>query len=293
MCNLTFVQAESRKSYKEENEKLRVDLAALQDQVRTSGSPRLSRAGESSASRKPIEIFQLSSDSLISPLQTSDPFRGGSRFEDDSLLVDMPQDSSIEIIPSSPQPRGQAGPSRHPTARTFSFDYDGNMSHIDDVSKRRKMEKSKSKYFSCGAEKENRRYGSHSDIMISASTSASPSSPPEPSVQRTNPFTTTREASESKKKLGKWPVEIIDLADSPERNRALQPRNNRSIPVPKSPASSASSNTRIPEIWVGNSLKSSVVVQTPRGIVDRLGIADKNGRPTKGVVSGTKLKRRA
>jgi len=215
---------------------------------------------------------------------------------DESLAIDMPQ-YGRDLL-SSPT---EAGPSRHPTARTISCDMDNDMFSRSRKQNAGDTRPKSSKYFrgrSLGAEDEDvfrpepqASARSHSAILVDPS-----SSPPIPAQslpstarptvvsKRTNPFSTTKEESEKRKVLKVAPKDssIVDMTeDTPERLPLAQTsKSNNSAAGPNYRAANAEA--------LKPKAKSGQI-----SIVDFVGLADARGRPTKGTVAGAKVRRRA
>ncbi len=190
-----------------------------------------------------LSIQEIPADSFLpSQLKSRIP-RSHRHAQDTSLQVDMPLDEkpphALEI---EDEPRSSSR--SNPTARTYSFGRD-------------EPKERKSKYFPSHKDEDDE----NEDVIVHASSSPSP-----PKRSRTNPFTTTREASDKRRDLPRRsnlhsskerPIELI----SPSRPLAVA--RDRNLPQ-----------------------------KAGRSMVDWLGISDSNGRPNKGVVGGTKAKRR-
>ena len=200
----------------------------------------------------------------------------GSRFldPDESLQIDPPvleADTSFEILP---QISTGPGGSRSTTARTYSFDLDKNSG----AGGSKRNGAATCKYFSAGSDDSTDAVvegisgrGDHRSILIRDSSSPKPASPKR---SRTNPFVTTRQQSDAKKRLrdDAGDVEIIVLRDdSPPVDEGNKKRGKDGSPPRKRQTRSASR----------------------KPLAEILGIADSRGVPQKGVASGVKAKRRA
>lgn len=224
----------------------------------------------------------LLADSSIEEIDSADlvSYRTKSRKqpEDDSFIVDPPSFSMGD----------DSGSSRvHPTARTFAFDLDEKLA----PGKKRK-DLSKSKYFNAAAGASPDDLGG---ILVPATSPGDHLVDTSPQKRsRTNPFSTTKQASEKRRTLQGAPkpsfTEVIDLS-SPDRtgntgsssSRPLRPSRGENVLA--EPAYSKSSSS--------DASGGSKATTGQKTIVDILKIADKSGRPMKGVVVGAaKVKRR-
>jgi hypothetical protein len=208
----------------------------------------------------------------------------------------MPSEVSLDSSP------GIARPMRHPTARTIAFDGSSEL-----LGRQKHKPKSRSKYFvttdvairsespdpkrviQVDPESENE---GNDRVLVPGSSSPVRSSPlsrptaslSNKSINRTNPFSTTKEDSDKRKALPA-PVKnaVVDLTDdTPERPRP---------PLVDRQAKNGS-NTTVPKMTTA--LKRKTVIRAGQGsMVDYLGLKDANGRPKKHIATGEKAKRRA
>ena len=155
----------------------------------------------------------------------------------DSLQVDLPGES---IRPKAERAQPVSRFRSNPTARTYSFD-------LNDPTPKTNR---KSKYFTPDVDEHELE-----DIMLDRSSISSLSK-----RSRTNPFTTTHEASEKRKTLPGKSHSPDTRSMSPSKR--LAPQRDRIIP------------------------------KRSGGTMELLGISDANGRPKKGVVIGARVYRK-
>jgi hypothetical protein len=210
----------------------------------------------------------------------------GTTAANESLQIDLPSFHDDSALFGSTDDHIRAGGSdttayppkvgRSLTARTISCDLDR-----PSGSKKRRPERSRSKYFT---EDHNDFVDDHRDASPEAQSDAHYSDDSEPLMEfivppkrsRTNPFTTTREASEKKRSL---PTSGQDHG----RPRTLLETIDMISPDKPKPAPLAS--RRI--------VDGGGRVGRQRDVGDVLGLKDAQGRLKRGVASGVKVKRRA
>lgn len=190
------------------------------------------------------------------------------------MALDYPSfhDESREYEQEYPALKAGNGAARqHPTARTMSFELGADPLALKPVPVRKDRDRTKSKYFGHGP-------GQHSgkeneEVLVQdtqQSQSQSCTSTEDGKRIRTNPFSTSREESERRKRaLPEQPTrrEVIEAADdSPDRP----------VPAPRH---------IIPAEGKG--------MAAAGGMTSWLGLSDGHGRPKKGVALGTKVRRRA
>ncbi|WWC64017.1 uncharacterized protein I303_106623 [Kwoniella dejecticola CBS 10117] len=200
-----------------------------------------------------------------------------SKAEDESLQIDMSvfEDSFVSpdrLLPArtslKPKLQGARPVRSHPTARIMEFNLDSRSNkenHDFDKDKDRRRSTS-SKYFpSSSSASGEEGWEDMIDHPKKKSTSTTPADKAFISnfVKRsaTNPFQTTKQSIENRRQLpslSSRPSDkgIIDMTESPKSDRLLKRESNSNA-------------------------------------VASLGLADKNGRPKKGIVSGQKVKRKA
>lgn len=194
---------------------------------------------------------------------------------DDSIEVEYPSfaDEGSRTHQSSGRSlaRTASGSRSHPTARTFSYNMNDPLSSLTN-----KRKPHRSKYFA-GDESDDdpdlddieeadrgSEAGNDPEAIIPAST---PIRPSPTKRSRTNPFSTTREAQNGRTKLApiKKYTEVIDVSSS----------------SPRSPLKASAPNVPEPS-------------RQRHALMDLMkGMTDKNGRPTKGLASGAKVRHRA
>lgn len=225
----------------------------------------------------------------------SSPVKHNSRNVDESLAIDMSQNDLDLSFASSP---ANAGPSRHPTARTIVCDMDADI--FSRSHKRRHDGKPiSSKYFPDKISSRDEGdlsfpepptlMESNVNVLVAGSSSPvvaeqhlPPTAAKAATWKRTNPFPNTKEESEKRKVLKTMPKDtsVVDMTeDTPERP-PLATKSLRNAQDTR-PLASASTSPIKPK-WVNG--------QT--SIVDFVGIKDAQGRPKKGVVGGARVKRR-
>lgn len=322
-----MVQAESRKEMKKELEALQAENARLKVQS-ASTSTRTATQKRShpedgvtaSGSRASSPLLADSSIEEI-PMSLLRPAMAKPRppTADESLLVDLPsfgdasgysaaeasrsRDPSPYVLHSRGNEAGSSGRA-HPTARTFSFDLETGLPRVN--SKKRK-DSSKSKYFRDDDEDDWTEADHANDVLIPATSPVADRLASPPKRSRTNPFTTTKHASDQRRVLqssstrtAAKEMDIIDVTSdrsSPARSangmsplRASRAANRLGAPFPR-PVNGNLGTSLEGTAVASKSGKTGVSGQ--KSMVEFLGVADKNGRPGKGVVSGAKVKRRA
>jgi len=192
--------------------------------------------------------------------------------EDDSLEIELPSfadDPSRQHLspkkPARPGPSSKA-PRAHPTARTYKFDEEDSISAVS-----RKRKPQQSKYFQSHDQSQSDNDTQpdtdmdESDIIIQAS---SPARISPTKRSRTNPFATTKQAHTAKTVLKpkNKDVEVIDLASS----------------SPGTPFKTSSMNIPRDDTATRPKQKGSMA-----GF-----FTDANGRPKKGLTTGSKVKYR-
>lgn len=212
-------------------------------------------------------------ESLFTPAQSSSTGNfDKSSVLDESLLVELPSfhegRSKSTTMSSSPvlsKPRITTVKS-HPTARTYSIEPGMSVSDFNATKKRKH-----SKYFEQQqglepSETDTELDEDPSDILIEAS------SPPRapPAKRSTNPFPSSKEDQKSRSKLKTR--ETIDLCSTDSD--------------PTSPAKPSSPLRRKIPKFSGLSVRSIENRNANEILMSR--VADKNGRPRKGVVTGSK-----
>ena len=275
-------QNESRQALKDENASLKAEVERLRVSVAIAVSDRdrdLSPA-----------LFPN-----MSPHRSSSPTKRNSSTGDESLAIDMSQ-SAPESFLSSPV---DAGPSRHPTARTIVCDVETDV--FSRSHKRRRDDKAKaSKYFRQSMSDDDEwsvfrpewypKNEDDTNVLVAGSSSpippflSLPLTSPKPAPKRTNPFPNTKEESEKRKMLKIAPKDdsVVDMTqDTPER---LQQR------VPLKSLQNAQANRPLVATGSSSTKQKSAMGQT--SIVDFVGLRDQQGRPKKGVVAGARVKRR-
>lgn len=223
---------------------------------------------------------------------------------DESLLVEMPSfnttsgDKSSSPLSRAPSSTG-AGPSKvrqHPTARNYVFDSGSSdeIHHSGSDSKRSKYFAAKGlprgSNLSCevtdnhppvaiiGDEDEDDVYGDYNDKAVLIPSSPPPRRQEVVDRSRTNPFQTTKDESVAKiaAKLSRREIETIEIGDSSVDD--IQPLRSTNI------------NTTTASL-AGPSRPG--VKKTSSNLYNYLNLTDKNGRPQKGLASGSKVKHRA
>lgn len=277
---------------KKENEELRRRSVTVEARAARGGSGRDGEEGSS------IEWMDEQGDSSSRPLpdaslRTSSP----ARETDESLLVEMDslQDNSLRLPRSSHTSASLRDPLHSRplkratgTARSYAFDLAEDPGRLAKKAKPTSPSRARSKYFTPAPHSP-----ASQDVLIPAS--SSPNRPERssteslaPPIRNGNPFSTSRQASEARRLLkplnppvkmapaaNRRPVlaaarEVINLADSDDT--PPRPTSTSGLPSNKSVE--------------GNK-------QTTLASAFGLGLADRHGRPKKGVVSGDKSRRRA
>ncbi|WVN88039.1 uncharacterized protein L203_103238 [Cryptococcus depauperatus CBS 7841] len=321
LLKMYHTKNESRKELKTRLKVLESENAHLKDALKAAFAPHDTDSfrGQHPSSHVPDQSSDFEGDFSIEEIPAcsvpqkkslNPPYHISSKYEDESLLIEIPSSQDDSLRQASPK-RKEPECRHHPTARTISFD-------LEEGLKRRKP--NKSKYFAALDNQEKNKASCGQEMKLGSFNSSDEGNRKLASrgehlsyMNTKNPFVRQRNVLTDRKFARpplQWKTCVSPDVLVPDSSPPMSPRRNQHILVTSSPSPEHTEpssvrkpleETHLTSAGITNQTSLSTLKRKDSGkdkagqnIIDFLGMRDANGRPKTGVrlVTGRQIHKR-